>query len=60
MLPEQPATLTGTALTAGLFDASAMVCVGPPLEASGPRTGLVLFLEWLVAEKPHELPVSML
>src|ERR1700737_3394170 len=60
VLPAQPGTVTGMALTAGLFSGSAMVWVGPPLDASGPRAGLVLFMEWLAAEKPHDVPVSML
>ena len=60
VLPAQPGTVAGMALTAGLFDASAMVWVGPPLDASAPRPGLVLFSEWLAAEKPHEVPESML
>ncbi len=45
VLPEQPGTVAGMALTAGLPAGSAMVWVGPPLDASGPSCGLVLFWE---------------
>jgi hypothetical protein len=48
------------ALSAGLPDGSAIVLVGPPFAASGPRFGLVLFFEWLAVRKPHEVPLSML
>src|SRR5579864_8516642 len=60
VLCAQPDTVTGTASTAGLFAGSAIVWVGPPLDASPPRSGLVLFREWLAVEKPHEVPSSML
>ena len=33
---------------------------GPPLEASASSCGLVLLIEWLAAEKPHDEPESML
>src|ERR1039457_7505123 len=45
---------------AGLVAGSAIVWVGPPFEASAPSCGLVLFIEWLAAENPHDVPLSML
>ncbi len=60
VLPVQPDVLAGTASTAGLPRGSAIVCVGPPLVASGPSLGFVPLSEWLAVEKPHVDPVSML
>src|SRR5579875_156454 len=60
VLPAQPWALAGMALTAGLDGDSAIVWVGPPLDASGPSRGLALLSEPLAVEKPHEDPLSRL
>ncbi len=56
----QPTVVAGMASTAGLLAGSAIVCVGPPFDASESRRGSTLEKELFAEENPQEVPLSRL